>query len=175
MLRLFKLASLSALILASTASAQTPVPLVYSKAGYAPVAAPNVVAYSMNGQTHYMPAAAPVAPGGYTKTARIPVYAPGPVSYQPQPIYQPAMAPTVTQYQTHHQVMAAPTHYRRQQVVNAPLPYQPPIVATERPVVYEAAVLPVVKNGETLRTDASQRHYIQGQPVYQSGTGYPAQ
>ena len=59
MSRLLKIAGLSALLFASSASAQ--VPLVYSKAGYAPMAAmpsQNVVAYSMNGNTHYMPSAA---------------------------------------------------------------------------------------------------------------------
>ena len=81
MSRLLKLVGFSALLLASTASAQYQAPLVYSKTGYAPVAAPNVVAYSVNGQPYYQRAAAPTPQGSYDKAARYPVYAPGPVTY----------------------------------------------------------------------------------------------
>ena len=129
MSRLLKIAGLSALMLASSASAQ--VPLVYSKAGYAPMAAmpsQNVVAYSVNGNTHYMPSAAGTgyaATGGmpamYNKAARIPIYAPGLVTY-------------------HQQVVPGPVQYQQ-----APVQYQQQIIQTEKPVVYEAAVLPVVK------------------------------
>ena len=136
MSRLLKIAGLSALMLASSASAQ--VPLVYSKAGYAPMAAmpsQNVVAYSVNGNTHYMPSAAGTgyaATGGmpamYNKAARIPIYAPGPVTYHQQ------VVPGPVQYQQ------APVQYQQ-----APVQYQQQIIQTEKPVVYEAAVLPVVK------------------------------
>ncbi|RPH10137.1 MAG: hypothetical protein CBC49_011050 [Alphaproteobacteria bacterium TMED89] len=167
MLRHLKLAGLSALLLASTAGAQMPVPLVYNKAGYAPVSAPNVVAYSVNGQKHYMPAAAPVAPGRFTKTARHPVYAPSP------PIVHYRAAPPVIQQPQ--------VHYRRQEVVTAPAPtYPQQAVATQRPVVYEAAVLPVVKNSEGYNGEPGQQQYIpsqgqgqgQGQSMFQPETGY---
>ena len=150
MSRIFKIAGLSALLLASSASAQ--VPLVYSKTGYAPMAAmpaQNVVAYSMNGNTHYMTSAAGTgyaATGGmpaiYNKAARIPIYAPGPVTYH-------------------------------QQVIPGPVQYQQQVIHTEKPVVYEAAVLPVIKGagGTPLQQYVQQPMVQQGQQIFQSQTG----
>ncbi|MGA0234309.1 MAG: hypothetical protein ACO3NE_01845 [Alphaproteobacteria bacterium] len=157
MSRIFKIAGLSALLLASSASAQ--VPLVYSKTGYAPMAAmpaQNVVAYSMNGNTHYMPSAAGTgyaATGGmpaiYNKAARIPIYAPGPVTY-------------------HQQVIPGPVQYQPM-----PVQYQQQVIHTEKPVVYEAAVLPVVKGagGTPLQQYVQQPMVQQGQQIFQSQTG----
>ena len=157
MSRIFKIAGLSALLLASSASAQ--VPLVYSKTGYAPMAAmpaQNVVAYSMNGNTHYMPSAAGTgyaATGGmpaiYNKAARIPIYAPGPVTY-------------------HQQVIPGPV-----QCQPMPVQYQQQVIHTEKPVVYEAAVLPVVKGagGTPLQQYVQQPMVQQGQQIFQSQTG----
>ena len=153
MSRLLKIAGLSALLLASSASAQ--VPLVYSKAGYAPMAtmpSQNVVAYSMNGNTHYMPSAAGTgyaATGGmpamYNKAARIPVYAPGPVTYHQQ------VVPGAVQYRQ------VPVQYQQQQIIQ-----------TEKPVVYEAAVLPVVKGaGITQQQALQQQAYVQQQQQQQ--------
>lgn len=172
MSRLLKIAGLSALMLASSAGAQ--VPLVYSKAGYAPMAAmpsQNVVAYSVNGNTHYMPSAAGTgyaATGGmpamYNKAARIPIYAPGPVTY-------------------HQQVVPGPVQYQQ-----VPVQYQQQIIQTEKPVVYEAAVLPVVKGAGGVQqrqqyaaTAPVQQQYAQqqmvqqGQQIFQPQTGSYAQ
>lgn len=178
MSRLLKIAGLSALMLASSASAQ--VPLVYSKAGYAPTAnmpSQNVVAYSVNGNTHYMPSAAGTgyaATGGmpamYNKAAaRIPIYAPGPVTY-------------------HQQVVPGPVQYQQ-----VPVQYQQQIIQTEKPVVYEAAVLPVVKGAggaqqrqQYAATAPVQQQYVQqqyaqqqmvqqGQQIFQPQTGSYAQ
>ena len=107
MSRLLKIAGLSALLLASSASAQVPGQhLVYSKTGYAPQMAMNpqqAVAYSVNGNTHYMPTmeATGGAPALYNKAARIPIYAPGPVTYHQQVI------PGQVQYRTQMPVRSA--------------------------------------------------------------------
>ena len=157
MSRLLKLVGFSALLLASTASAQYQAPLVYSKTGYAPVAAPNVVAYSVNGQPYYQRAAAPTPQGSYDKAAHYPVYAPGPVTYHR---YQ---APAQVQYRTQQVVRTPaqiPVQYQQQQVI-----------ATERPVVYEAAVLPVVKNVD----GAQQQYYAQSQTMAQQQMMQPSQ
>ena len=176
MSRLLKIAGLSALLLASSASAQ--VPLVYSKAGYAPMAAmpsQNVVAYSMNGNTHYMPSAAGTgyaATGGmpamYNKAARIPVYAPGPVTY-------------------HQQVVPGPVQYQQMpvQYQQVPVQYQQQVIQTEKPVVYEAAVLPVVKGvsgavqqqqyAAQAQAQAQAQMVQQGQQIFQTHSGSYAQ
>ena len=154
MSRLLKIAGLSALLLASSASAQVPGQhLVYSKTGYAPQMAMNpqqAVAYSVNGNTHYMPTmeATGGAPALYNKAARIPIYAPGPVTY-------------------HQQVIPGQgsPQCSRQQV---PVQYQQQIIQTEKPVVYEAAVLPVVKGVD----GAVQQQQYATAPA---PSGYPAQ
>ena len=151
MSRLLKIAGLSALLLASSASAQVPGQhLVYSKTGYAPQMAMNpqqAVAYSVNGNTHYMPtmAATGGAPALYNKAARIPIYAPGPVTY-------------------HQQVIPGQVQYQQ-----VPVQYQQQIIQTEKPVVYEAAVLPVVK-GVDGAVQQQQQYATAPAP-----SGYPAQ
>ncbi|MDG1414108.1 MAG: hypothetical protein P8R39_02070 [Alphaproteobacteria bacterium] len=157
MSRLLKIAGLSALLLASSASAQVPGQhLVYSKTGYAPQMAMNpqqAVAYSVNGNTHYMPTmeATGGAPALYNKAARIPIYAPGPVTY-------------------HQQVIPGQVQYQQVQmpVQQVPVQYQQQIIQTEKPVVYEAAVLPVVKGVD----GAVQQQQYATAPA---PSGYPAQ
>ena len=105
MSRLLKIAGLSALLLASSASAQVPGQhLVYSKTGYAP----------------------------------------GPVTY-------------------HQQVIPGQVQYQQ-----VPVQYQQQIIQTEKPVVYEAAVLPVVKGVD----GAVQQQQYATAPA---PSGYPAQ
>ena len=100
------------------------------------------VAYSVDGNTHYMPQAS--GPALYNKAARIPIYAPGPVTY-------------------HQQVVPGPVQYQQ-----LPVQYQQQIIQTEKPVVYEAAVLPVVKSAN----GAVQQQYA---TAAAAAAGYPAQ
>ena len=102
-------------------------------------------------------AAAPTPQGSYNKAARYPVYAPGPVTYHR---YQaPAQVPYRTQ-QVVRTPAQIPVQYQQQQVI-----------ATERPVVYEAAVLPVVKNVY----GAQQQYYAQSQTMAQQQMMQPSQ
>ena len=114
--------TLAAATLGQTAQAQQQ--LVYSKAGYAPTKAENVVAYTVNGEIHHM---ASEQGTGYAKTGGYaPAYSKTQVTYAAPvaaPFYAPAPAPVV------HQVAAPVQH-----------------VQTTKPVVYEAAVIPVVSN-----------------------------
>ena len=150
MSRLLKIAGLSALLLASSASAQVPGQhLVYSKTGYAPQMAMHpqqAVAYSVDGNTHYTPQAS--GPALYNKAARIPIYAPGPVTY-------------------HQQVVPGPVQYQQ-----LPVQYQQQIIQTEKPVVYEAAVLPVVKSANGAVQQQQQQQYA---TAAATAAGYPAQ
>ena len=176
MLRLL-LAGFTALLIAPS-TAQGQVVMAYNKAGYAPQAAMNpnnVVAFTRNGQVQHMPSAQGMgyaATGGmqpvYNKAARMAAYASAPVYHQPQQVmYHQPMQPHQQQYfvqqpvQTQQQVFVQQPVQTQQQVF-----VQEPVQAQQQPVVYEAAVLPVVR-GNASHTAPQMQQFVHVQPSQQ--------
>ncbi|MGB1155422.1 MAG: hypothetical protein ACPG42_01270 [Alphaproteobacteria bacterium] len=136
MLRSLLLAGLGALMIAPTvASAQFQAPMVYNKTGYAPQVAINpnsVVNFTHQGQGYHMPSAHGT---GYAATGGAPA------------VYSKARIP----------VYAPQTFTYYQQPVQVPVQQ---VYTTQKPVVYEAAVLPVVNGVEGAMVQQQQQQQV---------------